>query len=84
MTANKLREEFEAAYAERAGCNTDELKACRWGDKGYRDPFAASAWFGWIDSRAALVVDLPRVEMGWVDHQEVIEAIESAGVRVKP
>lgn len=43
----QIREAFEAFYAEKAGCNIDALRAARWGDNGYRDPFAASAWFGW-------------------------------------
>lgn len=60
MADEKSRAQFEAAYAKRAGCDVDALRAARWGCKGYRDPFAAAAWFGWIDSRAALVIELPQ------------------------
>lgn len=85
-----MREEFEAAYVAwlvSSGWGRDS--ALRTLEKGggadeYRSPVAKGAWWGWQASRAALVVDLARVEMGWVDHQEVIEAIEAAGVRVKP
>ncbi|SCW88990.1 hypothetical protein SAMN03159424_03996 [Pseudomonas sp. NFACC05-1] len=60
----------------------------------YESPYANGAWDGWQASRAALVVELPsRVdakpyacyEGGWNDmHDEAREAIEAAGVRVKP
>lgn len=47
------REEFEAAYAKRAKCKITDLIAARWGSNGYRDPFVAAAWFGFIDGLAA-------------------------------
>lgn len=59
------REDFEAAYAKRAKCKITDLIAARWGSNGYRDPFAASAWFGFIDGRAARTA--PAEPVAWVD-----------------
>lgn len=77
-----MRDEFEEAYARRAGCNVDSLRAARWGENGYRDPFAAAAWFGWVDARAALVVELPAIEAWDNDGRLDREKDEEADVRV--
>ena len=79
MSDEKMRAEFEGWL------NSQGLESKWQPERNAYEHFAAHfAYRAWVDSRAALVVDLPRVEMGWVDHQEVIEAIEAAGVRVKP
>jgi hypothetical protein len=91
MPEEKMREEFE---------RTNGRDHRRQPPKGnnYIDPMAQADWEsfqkGWAQSRAALVVELPsRVdakpyacyESGWNDmHDEAREAIEAAGVKVKP
>ena len=91
----KMRAEFEEWYAHQVGCDIRKLEECRWGSKGYRDPFAANAWFAWQASRAALVIELPgriNKENGYIEDDEYYNLalkhckhqIEAAGVRVKP
>ncbi|WP_139197711.1 hypothetical protein [Pseudomonas sp. NFACC05-1] len=88
--SEQMREEFEKSPRFRGMDFTRSATHPEY----YESPYANGAWDGWQASRAALVVELPsRVdakpyacyEGGWNDmHDEAREAIEAAGVRVKP
>lgn len=90
-----LREQFEAAVIKRmkeSGFLEVEIRVeClgRSGD-GYADGSVDAYWHFWQESRAALVVDLPRWNAAhmhgsadvWTE-DEVRDALEAAGVNVK-
>ena len=91
MSDEKMRADFEAWYAHQVGCDIRKLEECRWDGKGYRDPFAANAWFAWQASRAALVIELPepmKANPGPLGEcayaQRCRSAIEAAGIKVRP
>ena len=93
MSDDKMREEFEEWAAEEAevrgvgallGLMQDEHQ-----DR-YSMIWTQTAWMAWQASRAALVIELPPVEVfgSGVDDfalspEKVRQAIEAAGVRVK-
>lgn len=69
MSNDKMREEFEAWWRREHGSTL----------------YCESAWRGWQASRAALAVELPfEFVNGTMRADQVIAAIEAAGVRVKP
>lgn len=82
MSNDKMREEFEAWTIREfwlAECALARKKS-----GVYRDSRAAFAWAAWQASRAALVVELPfEFVNGMMRADQVIAAIEAAGVRVK-
>lgn len=83
MSNEKMREEFEAWSAEH-----DYLGGCLAGrnSKGeYFDVDMQHAWESWQASRAAIEVELPQEEPGYMYYApEVVQAIESLGLKVKP
>lgn len=92
---DKMREEFEAWAITCAWLGlSDECMARDEINGGYYGLELHAAWLSWQASRAAVVVELPsRVDMkpyacyegGWNDmHDEAREAIEAAGMKVKP
>ena len=75
MGNDKMREEFEAWAAE----NGMAIHLAR-GESGlYGSPVTQRYWGCWQASRAAVVVELPRVYT-----QVTRAAIEAAGLKVKP
>lgn len=96
MSEDKVREEFEAWYL-REYFEGDEQCGIEWlstepcGGYRYSDP--AKQWKIWQASRASCTVKLPGIMVA-DDHWtgdiptyiagEVVEAIEAAGVKVKP
>lgn len=83
------REQFEAAVVERmkeSGFLEVEIRVeClqRHGD-GYQDGSIDSYWHFWQASREALVIDLPKVIGSLMYSSDVYEAVEAAGLKVKP
>ncbi|WP_458373030.1 hypothetical protein [Pseudomonas laurylsulfatiphila] len=108
MSNDKIREEFEVAFAEKFGITSEFIRDS--GDKELTQMIGA-AWWGWQASRESLVIELPQV-VGYegaydslrnndfadqgselLDADEVFslcrsievrEAIEAAGLKVKP
>jgi hypothetical protein len=87
-----MRKEFELwviNYAKENKYNWPDMVLKRDGDV-YATTWVDSAWLGWQASREALVIDLPRYVTNVTnkDFEEgrdsVIEAIEAAGLKVKP
>jgi hypothetical protein len=87
MSNEKMREEFEEWAGDKGFCLD-----CRFfeGGNNYEDADTRLAFDIWTASRAALCVELPRVVKAgrWGDDDgylkdDVIDAIESTGVRVK-
>lgn len=86
MNIEKLRCEFEEAFKQRLNetgqGEFSELMLTRIGQhQEYRDRFAASAWWAWQASRAAIEVELPA---SLADDMTLIQSIKSLGLRVKP
>lgn len=85
-----MREEFEARFPIPHGMYWhDEL--ARYVQANFRKTSGRKAdeyksmWFAWKESRAALVVELPEEQPGYMYYApDVVDAIEAAGVRVKP
>lgn len=80
MSAEKMREKFEAATLE-IYANADLVRK----DEGYRNAHIQSAWWGWKASRAAIEVELPVAISS--HNQEVIKAVGrhiiSQGLKIK-
>lgn len=96
MSAEQMREEFEAAAAEQLMCSTERVYGERAEQVGLEDGdyfhlSARMAWHWWQASRAALVVELPAgpatCDMTSTAICDAISecraAIEAAGVKVK-
>ena len=98
---NQMREQFEAAVIKRmkeGGFLEVEIRVECLGrsGEGYDDPSVDTYWHYFKESRAVLVVELPKpcdkesgiyvyAENGPVFHKyDVIEAIEAVGLQVKP
>ena len=76
-----MREEFEAWLLEVHGLTSEwsEERNC------FQDYPAHLAYKAWRASRAALVVELPEEQPGYMYYApDVVDAIEAAGGRVKP
>lgn len=87
MSTEKMREEFEEAFLAKFGWRPSRMH----GSDDYVEASANLAWWFWQASRAALVVELPETSLTGsigVAHKAVTkrcrEAIEAAGVRVRP
>lgn len=94
---DKMREEFEAWYADHFSCaigkdcSAEIIASMRegdlYGDRGYLN----GCWIGWKASRAALVVELPESHsadeyMGFtrvIREADIESAFEAAGIKVK-
>lgn len=79
------REQFEQAYSEdNGGVPVAFLALDRLGDS-YSTPKVARAWYWWKRARAGVVVVLPSAVsggFGLLPDDEVIKAIEAAGLKV--
>jgi len=98
MDTNKMREQFELALVKQAADDGFAKPSLRRNKNNgdYVDPFEQAAWWGWQASRAAVVMELPEVEVDMIDQvggeQEVryypqralIVAIEAQGLKVAP
>lgn len=99
MDTNKMREQFESALVESLIADgwayaSARLILERGSDGKYRSIKADAGWWAWQASREAVVVDLPCTvwacphpeadseEYMWPE--EVREAIEAQGLKVKP
>ena len=89
MSEEKMRAEFEEWALREYYLSEYALR--RGADGEYKDGRAVLAWATWKASRAALVVELPKSHprhrdscIDVMDAELVVEAIEDAGVRVKP
>lgn len=97
MSMEKMREEFEAAYVEglvlRCGEGFRDTALYSLSEKkpngDYQHYTDGIAWWAWQASRAALTVELPDASH-YDGHQPALaiddcrQAIEAAGVKVKP
>lgn len=97
MSSDRMREEFEAWFSDNYrwhienGKEEYRLNRFEQPPNQYIGEIAHHDWRVWQASRAALVVELPEQSPETpfsrhmvMDSSSVIEAIESAGVRVKP
>jgi len=84
------REQFEAWYISIHGQEVKKWALHRYESGDYRGQLAQRDWLAWQASRQALEIELPepfRLCDGYgqgLDPEDTREAIESAGVRVKP
>lgn len=86
-----MQDEFEADYCEHSHRLPAPVKNCRLSNGSYGDPCIAKAWHWFRRSREMLVVDLPAggYFAGYdnehmMESRDVREAIEAAGLKVKP
>jgi len=91
MDTNKMRAEFEAAYAAKSTARNGRFcpEVLTRGDDGdYVIPSVQSAWWAWQASREAVVVELPKdiVTMAGpvLYADDVRAAIEAEGLKVAP
>lgn len=94
MSNEKMREEFEAwvvPYSKERLYSYQDLVLKRSSD-GYATTWVDSMWIGWQASRAAIEVELPSCRDSssayfgdeCYDPDELVKAIESLGLKVKP
>ncbi|TBL50952.1 hypothetical protein EYY98_08325 [Obesumbacterium proteus] len=79
------REQFEE-WCLKLGLSTD-TDSDSWGQQKYKYDRIQCMWYGWQASREAVEIALPDV-CAWnlcelLDKKEVIEAIRTAGIKVK-
>ncbi|MNJ34753.1 hypothetical protein D3C77_294770 [compost metagenome] len=60
MDTNKMREQFEVAFARYAAMSVDEVKA-HWDGDLYDDQGMRDAIWAWDESRKTVVVELPPI-----------------------
>lgn len=84
------REQFEKWINEETGFDLwrTEYPMTEWDDQQYKCHQTNLAWMAWQASRAAIEIELPDADVGYemmeyYDPQQVIEAIEKAGLKVK-
>jgi hypothetical protein len=86
MSNDKMREEFEAAVKRDLAIVRFDRHLARNEGGDYVNGMAEIAWWGWKESRAALVVELPE-RLDYAGCTSAIEAcrgaIEAAGLRVQ-
>ena len=83
MSNDKMREEFEAAVALEAKEPVLAVYLSR-RDDTYSTSTLHFAWWAWKASREALVIELPKVIGSLMYSSDVYEAVEAAGLKVKP
>lgn len=94
MNESKMQEEFEAAIAAESGESITAVFLSRKGDT-YATSVLHFAWWAWQASRAALLIEHPeKCEFAEVDGsyhkgyrqgmRNMVDAIEAAGLKVKP
>lgn len=77
---DKMREEFEASVlSEYPNQNMGKFATGE-----YQSTTIEHCWWAWKKSREALVVDLPKVIGSLMYSSDVYEAVEAAGLKVKP
>ncbi|HJH21442.1 MAG TPA: hypothetical protein K8W20_22405 [Pseudomonas lactis] len=96
MSTEKMREEFEAWWAENMNTEMMDLHRCSFPLTDYvEQPYACHetgrGWMSWQASRADIEVDLTEVrkttalpDRTWLLGNDVVSAIESLGLKVKP
>ena len=86
MSNDKMREEFEAWAIEDAASTDKTLKFERGGEwyLGKDHQVMNLGWAAWQASRESLVIDLPKVIGSLMYSSDVYEAVEAAGLKVKP
>lgn len=84
------REQFEKWVKEETGFDLwrTEYPMTEWDDQQYKCHQTNLAWMAWQASQAAIEIELPDPDVGYemleyYDPQQVIEAIEKAGLKVK-
>ena len=84
------REQFEEWIKEETGFDLwrTEYPMTEWDDQQYKCHQTNLAWMAWKASRDAIEIDLPEADIGYemmeyYEPQQVIEAIEQAGLKVK-
>lgn len=82
---DKMREEFEewAFQCPWLGLS-DECMTRDEVNGGYYGLELHAAWLAWQASREALVIELPKVIGSLMYSSDVYEAVEAAGLKVKP
>lgn len=82
------RKWFEEWMAAGAGVELRKVVAARSGDGGYALKEINIAWDGWNAALDSVCVELPQPFEGddftMYDGKEIVEAIERAGLKVKP
>ena len=82
---DKMREEFESWAFQCPWLGlSDECMARDEINGGYYGLELHAAWLAWQASREALVIDLPKVIGSLMYSSDVYEAVEAAGLKVKP
>ncbi|HDS1811558.1 TPA: hypothetical protein QEM79_002297 [Pseudomonas putida] len=92
MDTNKMREQFEAAYAAKSTARNGRFYPgvlTRGDDGDYVIPSVQSAWWAWQASREAVVVELPKFEdypasMERDMRESLRSSIEAQGMKVAP
>ena len=77
---DKMREEFEASVlSEYPNQNMGKFATGE-----YQSTTIEHCWWAWMKSREVLVIDLPKVIGSLMYSSDVYEAVEAAGLKVKP
>ena len=77
---DKMREEFEASVlSEYPNQNMGKFATGE-----YQSTTIEHCWWAWKKSREVLVIDLPKVIGSLMYSSDVYEAVEAAGLKVKP
>ncbi|WP_236202490.1 hypothetical protein [Pseudomonas carnis] len=77
---DKMREEFEASVlSEYPNQNMGKFATGE-----YQSTTIEHCWWAWKKSREALVIELPKVIGSLMYSSDVYEAVEAAGLKVKP
>lgn len=80
MSNDKMREEFEASVlSEYPNQNMGKFATGE-----YQSTTIEHCWWAWKKFREALVIDLPKVIGSLMYSSDVYEAVEAAGLKVKP
>ena len=88
MDANKMREQFEVAFARYAAMSVEEVRA-HWDGDFYDEQGMRDAIWAWEESRKVLEVELPKFD-GYKEHivrelqAAFTAAIEAQGLKVAP
>lgn len=87
--SDKSREEFEVFAAANASLKQYPFDKYPVDGDEYDAIPLQCAWSAWQASRAALVIELPPEDTnidyhGYISRQDAVEAIEAAGLKVKP
>ncbi|MBL1311255.1 MULTISPECIES: hypothetical protein [unclassified Pseudomonas] len=90
MSGNSTKDWAEAHWAPLTGEKTELTQFNIWhhrrfGFVDHRDAACRNRWLAWTASREVLVIELPTEQPGYMYYApDVVEAIEAAGLKVKP